>query len=72
VIVGEYTLILPTKDELIALFNDPLSNPPSGWQSSYYWSATPSASGHALVRLDSGIVYDFNDTSAGYVAFEVL
>jgi hypothetical protein len=45
---------------------------PSGWYDSLYWSATPSASGHAGVYLDLGIVDDFRDYNGNYVAFEVL
>ena len=45
---------------------------PSGWNNNNYWSATPSASGHANVNLDLGIVDDFRDYNGAYVAFEVL
>ena len=45
---------------------------PSGWQASYYWSATPSASGHALVYLSAGFVFDFTDGGDLYVALQVL
>ena len=45
---------------------------PSGWNNNNYWSATPSASGHASVYLLSGYVGDGNDNTADYVAFEVL
>ena len=43
---------------------------PSGWQASAYWSATPSASGHAIVNLNLGYV-DFSLTFR-YVALQVL
>ena len=46
---------------------------PSGWSGGdRYWSATPSASGHASIRLSTGY---FRDEFDGYnycVAFEVL
>ena len=45
---------------------------PSGWNGNYYWSATPSASGHAIVRLYSGGVAGYNGSSSRDVAFEVL
>jgi hypothetical protein len=46
---------------------------PSDWGTlSRYWSATPSASGHAIVGLDAGVLFDNSDISTRYVAFEVL
>ncbi len=45
---------------------------PSGWGYGHYWSATPSASGHAYVFLSHGYVGDTNDGNYNYVAFEVL
>ena len=45
---------------------------PSGWNNNNYWSATPSASGHAYVRLVNGYVTDTADTLNLYVAVEVL
>ena len=45
---------------------------PSDWNTGYYWSATPSASGHTNVRLSGGYVVDYTDNGNGYVAFEVL
>ena len=48
------------------------SGVPSGWLSSAYWSATPSANGHATVS-SSGNVGDFtNDMSTGYVALQLV
>ena len=38
----------------------------------YYWSATPSASGHADVDLNGGFVNDFIDIVNLYVALQVL
>ena len=44
---------------------------PGGWFDNVsYWSATPSASGHALIDLDSGYVTDVIDSYV-YVAVEV-
>ena len=45
---------------------------PSGWTGSYYWSASPTSSGHANVNLNNGNVNNNNDTNNKYVAFEVL
>jgi len=45
---------------------------PSGWQANNYWSATPSASGHANVNLNNGNVNDNNDNNNNYVALQVL
>ncbi|TAN50154.1 MAG: cadherin repeat domain-containing protein [Methylococcaceae bacterium] len=45
---------------------------PSGWSLTNYWSATPSASGHANVFLYDGYVNDTLDNSSYYVALEVL
>jgi hypothetical protein len=44
---------------------------PSGWQADDYWSATPSASGHAYVTLFGGAVGD-SGAGYGYVALQVL
>ncbi|MDD4950445.1 cadherin domain-containing protein, partial [Sulfuricurvum sp.] len=47
---------------------------PTGWQSNYYWSSTPSDSGHALVYTGDGFVVNYfdGDTGNGYVALQVL
>ena len=45
---------------------------PSGWQANDYWSATPSASGHAFVSLTSGRVNDNTGIFSTYVALQVL
>ena len=45
---------------------------PSGWQADGYWSATPSASGHAYVYLPDGYVRDYLDGGGNYVALQVL
>ena len=49
-----------------------INGTPAGWQASLYWSATPSASGHAVVGLSNGSVYDGIDYNTVYVALQVL
>jgi hypothetical protein len=45
---------------------------PGGWgDGPYYWSATPSASGHAGFSLSGGYVNSHDDYSIVYVAVEV-
>jgi hypothetical protein len=70
-----------TYDDLLAIWDNyngattgtDLGGVPPGWQSSFmYWSATPSASGHAVVTLTSGFVDNFNDALGVYVALQVL
>ena len=48
------------------------SGTPTGWEPAGYWSATPSASGHANVNLVYGIVNDGNDSGVNYVVLQVL
>lgn len=73
IVIGGFTLILPTKDELLALYADPLPNPPSGWSANSYWSASlGNADSHALVSLSSGSSFFANDTGNAYVALEML
>ncbi|OHC66263.1 MAG: hypothetical protein A2040_09215 [Rhodocyclales bacterium GWA2_65_19] len=68
----------PTYDDLLAIWDahngTGTTGLPSGWQHEYYWSATPSASGHASVHLYLGYVYDYPVThGAAYsVALQVL
>jgi hypothetical protein len=70
----------PTYDDLLAVWDSRngtstgtlTSGTPSGWLANNYWSATPSASGHACVNLNNGNVNDNNDTNNNYVALEVL
>jgi hypothetical protein len=46
---------------------------PPDWSGHFYWSATPSASGHAVVYLSlGGVAGHYIDGSTGYVALEVL
>ena len=69
-----------TYDELLAIWDayngtgtgTNINGTPSGWQALDYWSATPSASGHAFVGLNNGFVYDYDDTVNVYVALQVL
>lgn len=44
---------------------------PPGWRDHYYWSATPSASGHARLSMAGANVDDEADTTFDYVALEV-
>ncbi|OHC70527.1 MAG: hypothetical protein A3H93_04320 [Rhodocyclales bacterium RIFCSPLOWO2_02_FULL_63_24] len=68
----------PTYDDLLAIWDahngTGTTGLPSGWQHEYYWSATPSASGHASVHLYLGYVYDYPVThyAAYSVALQVL
>jgi Ca2+-binding RTX toxin-like protein/methionine-rich copper-binding protein CopC len=75
------TAINPTYDDLLAiwdayngtgtgLYDD--GTPPGWLDDNHYWSATPSASGHAYVNLDYGYVVDGNDYYGNFVALEVL
>jgi len=46
---------------------------PSGWQATSFWSATPSASGHAGVLMNCGYVFDLPDNGVvSFVALQVL
>ena len=49
-----------------------INGTPAGWQTTYYWSATPSASGHASVGLVNGYVVDYGDVNGSHVALQVL
>ena len=72
----------PTYNDLLAIWDSQngstlgatgVSGTPAGWAASTYWSATPSASGHAFVDLPNGYVYDvYPDVNYGYVALQVL
>jgi len=70
----------PTYEDLLAIWDNyngtgtgtGTPGVPPGWQSYRYWSATPSASGHASVYLVVGYVYDNGDTGNSYVALQVL
>jgi hypothetical protein len=45
---------------------------PTGWQATAYWSATATASSHAYVNLETGLVFDNLDSRVFYVALQVL
>ena len=45
---------------------------PTGWNANNYWSATPSASGHANVNLNNDKVNDNKDNNNKYGALQVL
>jgi hypothetical protein len=70
----------PTYNDLLAIWDSQngagtssnVSGVPAGWQATGYWSATPSASGHANVNLNNGNVNDNNDNNNNYVALQVL
>jgi hypothetical protein len=77
--VSNTTTDNPTYNDLLAIWDAHNgsgkstgdSGVPAGWQADDYWSATPSASGHAYVYLNDGYVYD-NTSSFNYVALQVL
>lgn len=68
----------PTYDGLLAIWcafkgsstGWGMGGTPAGWQTDAYWSATPSAYGHADVYFDDGDVDDGSD-GYSYVALEV-
>jgi hypothetical protein len=70
----------PTYDDLLAIWDSyngtgltsGTSGLPAGWVADGYWSATPTASGHAGVNLTAGYVVDDSDTNFHYVALQVL
>ncbi|MCS6767051.1 MAG: hypothetical protein MO847_11985 [Candidatus Protistobacter heckmanni] len=70
-----------TYDDLLAIWDayngsstgTGASGVPAGWNSSWYWSATPSGSGpHYAVLLGNGSVGNGNVTDTNYVALQVL
>ena len=68
-----------TYDDLLAIWDAyngtgtgiNINGTPSGWQNDYYWSATPSAFGHAGVHM-IGYVYPGGDNDGISVALQVL
>ena len=71
----------PTYDGLLAIWDayngsgtaTTVDGVPTGWHTpAYYWSATPSPSGHAAVDLSSGYVGDGSDSGSSYAAYQVL
>ena len=72
-LVDGYTLILPTKAELLALHNDVAASPSSNWVTGYYQTADRnSADNHDVVYMTSGITSSSADTSKHYVVLEVI
>ena len=72
-LVDGYTLILPTKAELLALHNDAAASPSSNWVTGYYQTADlNSADNHDVVYMTSGITSSSADTSKHYVVLEVI
>ncbi|WP_272867681.1 Ig-like domain-containing protein [Crenothrix polyspora] len=74
IIVGGYTLVLPTVAELTALYNDPAPNPPVGWDNiNHYWSATLySPTAHYNELLTTGQVNGYADGNGFSVTFQVI
>lgn len=74
VIVNGYTLIFPNASELLALYNDPLPNPPSGWILMNYWTSTASGpiDNHAYRNFNNGNIVSSADTTNLAVALQVL
>jgi hypothetical protein len=70
----------PTYDGLLAIWDayngsgtaTGVAGVPTGWNGNIYWSATPSPSGHASVRLYDGYVSDRSDSINFYAAYQVL
>ena len=78
--VSDTTTDNPTYNDLLAIWDahngagtsTGSSGVPTGWQAERYWSATPSASGHAYVYPNLGSVADVTDVNTYYVALQVL
>ncbi len=70
----------PTYDDYLAIWDAyngtgtgrDIDGTPPGWGGTFYWSATPAASGHAGIGLYGGYVGYGSDGSDTYVAVEVL
>ena len=70
----------PTYDGMLAIWDayngsgtaTGVAGVPTGWSGNYYWSATPSPSGHARVYLFNGYVVDASDSYNGNAAYQVL
>lgn len=73
IVQGNYTLVLPTLAELVALYSDPSWNNPS-WSMApgYYWTSTTAGSNHYAYDLSNGNTAAINDASSLYVLFQVL
>jgi hypothetical protein len=78
--VSDTTTDNPTYNDLLAIWDAHNgaststgdSGVPAGWPAGGYWSATPSASGHAAVNLYLASVYDVTDDRNLHVALQVL
>jgi hypothetical protein len=78
--VSDTTTDNPSYNDLLAIWDahngastsQSISGVPAGWQASRYWSATPSASGHASLALNNGNVNNIGDNLSYYVALQVL
>jgi hypothetical protein len=78
--VSDTTTDNPTYNDLLAIWDAHNgaststgdSGVPTGWPAGGYWSATPSASGHAAVNLYLASVYDVTDDRNLHVALQVL
>lgn len=75
------TAINSTYDDLLAIWDayngvgtGTKSNgtPPDWLDNTYYWSATPSTTGHTIVQISGGFVALGKDSYTDYVALEVL
>jgi hypothetical protein len=75
-VVNGTTIKLPTIAELTNLVNDPLPNPPAGWNAAFgfFWSSTQSgADVHSVIVLSSGATSTVGDSpSTEWTAFQVL
>ena len=78
--VSNTTTDNPTYNDVLAIWDahngsgtgTNTSGTPAGWQASNYLSATPSASGHAYVSLNNGVVNTGTDNFTANVALQVL
>ena len=67
---GPYTIVLPTLQELLSLYNDTsIPNPPTGYPVGTYWSSTPLGSQFQTLNLATGstMTYPVNMTQATVV-----
>ena len=75
VIIGGYTLILPTFTELQAIRTAAGNAAPTGWATSLFWSADTSgtSNNHKAFNLSSGTSYaTYGDTNGASFAVQVL
>lgn len=73
--------INPSYDDLLAIWdahngtenNTGQNGTPDGWQSAFYWTATPAGTSHALVDLSRGEVYvNYSNLFSDYAVLQVL